>query len=682
MNPAAIETSERAVLTVVFVFDTIGGMEQCYMSDYDQKEKQDNQPSKRPSGGAPNPVPPSRTIGTWFVLLFVVGLGAMLWQNGSEKKTPEISFTEALAKIENNQVAKVEIVHDAGMNFAVGENAIGEKWRANIGEKNDSFEKLLIDGGINVEHKRQNRQFEAIMYSIGPTLLLIGVLVFIFMRQMKAIGGNGMTFGKSRAKRLESDTKKVTFADVAGIEEAKEEVVEIIDYLKDPVKFKKLGGKMPKGVLMCGSPGTGKTLLAKAIAGEANVPFFSISGSDFVEMFVGVGASRVRDMFEQAHKNSPCLLFIDEIDAVGRSRFTGIGGGHDEREQTLNALLVEMDGFEANDGVIVIAATNRPDVLDPALLRPGRFDRQVVIDLPSLEGRIEILKVHAAKIKLAAGIDFALIARGTPGFSGADLANLINEAALIATRQNKEAVDIDDLEDARDKVMFGKERRSRKIDDDDKKITSFHEAGHAICTVLLPDAEPLHKITIIPRGMSLGSTMFLPKKDRTHITKSKLIAQLTVAMGGRAAEEVFLPDICTGASQDLSHATQIAHSMVCAWGMSEKLGPRTFGHNEELIFLGKEVNRTQDYSEKAAQEIDAEVSRLLNAAHDQAVSLLTAHRDATEKLVAELLEKETVSGYVAEELVKYGRVRDPEERGDSPPPVPPPMPNETANVYA
>ncbi|MCL1909761.1 MAG: ATP-dependent zinc metalloprotease FtsH, partial [Kiritimatiellaeota bacterium] len=412
------------------------------------------------------------------------------------------------------------------------------------------------------------------------------------------------------------------------------------------------------------------------IAGEADRPFFSISGSDFVEMFVGVGASRVRDMFQQAHKSAPCLVFIDEIDAVGRSRFTGIGGGHDEREQTLNALLVEMDGFEANDGVIVIAATNRPDVLDPALTRPGRFDRQVVIDLPSLEGRVEILKVHAKKIKLADGTDLTVVARGTPGYSGADLANLINEAALIATKQNKEAVDIEDLEEARDKVMWGKERRSRKIDDDDKKITAYHEAGHAIISVLMPDAEPLHKITIIPRGMSLGSTMFLPKKDHTHLSKSKLLAQLAVSMGGRAAEEVFLPDICTGARQDLSQATQIAHSMVCSWGMSERLGPRTFGRNEELIFLGKEVNRTQDYSEMTAREIDAEVSALLKTAHEKAVALLTAHRAATEALVAELTDKETLPGYIAEELVKYGRVREPHERGEEPPPVPPALPEE------
>ena len=634
-----------------------------------QSPRQPSQEEQKPAGtGAP------RSVGAWLTVVLVVMGVSMLWHNGSSKKPDEVSYSEARRIVAEEGVVKADIFHEGNMNYAIGEGVDGRKWRANIGET-DLFEKELIEKGVAVAHKTQNRHLvEMFLYNIFPMLLLIGVIYLIFVKQMRAANSGAMTFGKSRAKQLAADGKKITFKDVAGADEAKEEVVELIDYLKDPGKFKKLGGKMPKGVLMCGPPGTGKTLLAKAIAGEADVPFFSISGSDFVEMFVGVGASRVRDMFQQAHKSAPCLIFIDEIDAVGRSRFTGIGGGHDEREQTLNALLVEMDGFEANEGVIVIAATNRPDVLDPALLRPGRFDRQVVIDLPSLEGRAEILKVHAANIKLAEGTDLTTVARGTPGFSGADLANLINEAALIATRQNKEAVDSDDLDEARDKVMWGKERRSRKIDDDDKKITAYHEAGHAILTVLLPDASPLHKITIIPRGMSLGSTMFLPKKDRTHTSKAFLLSQLVISMGGRAAEEVFLPDICTGASQDLSQATRLAHAMICDWGMSDNLGPRTFGRNEELVFLGKEVNRTQDYSEKTAQEIDLEVSKLLKNAHDKALELLAEHRAAVEGLVAQLLEHETVNGTVAEDIVKYGRIRTPEERGEAPPPVPPPLP--------
>ncbi|NLB69181.1 MAG: ATP-dependent zinc metalloprotease FtsH [Lentisphaerae bacterium] len=592
--------------------------------------------------------------------------------------------------IEGGVVKHVKIYHDAGLNYVKGTTVASEsfseeqraifadtpeKWRVNIGDVTN-LEKLLLQNGIPIEHGRQSNHMMLFLYNIFPTLLLIGVIYFIFVRQMRAASGGAMTFGKSRAKQLRRDTNKITFKEVAGIQEAKEEVEEIIEYLKSPQKFQRLGGKMPKGVLLCGSPGTGKTLLAKAIAGEADVPFFSISGSDFVEMFVGVGASRVRDMFDQAKKNAPCLLFIDEIDAVGRSRFTGIGGGHDEREQTLNALLVEMDGFEANEGVVVIAATNRPDVLDPALLRPGRFDRQVIIDLPSLEGRTEILKVHAAKIKISEGVDLSLTARGTPGFSGADLANLINEAALIAARLGKDAVDLDDLDEARDKVMWGKERRSRTLNDEEKKLTAYHEAGHAVLTVLSEHADPLHKVTIIPRGMSLGSTMFLPEKDRLSISRSYLLDQLVISMGGRVAEELFLPDICTGARQDLAQATKLAHSMVCDWGMSEALGPRTFGRNEELVFLGREVNRTQDYSESTARKIDEEVSRILTEAHEKAREILSAHKEAVVKLVDELLEKETVSGLVAEEIVKFGRVRTPEERGEVPPELPPELPPE------
>ncbi len=629
-----------------------------------------------------------RLVWAWISLVLFTLVIASLWVNGSDKSV-EIDYNPTFVDmVDRGLVKKVKIYHDPGLNYVKGETIAPEKlaeeqraalkdvpplWRVNVGDVT-TVENLLEGKNVGVEHVRQSNHMALFLYNIFPTLLLIGVIYFIFVRQMRSASGGAMTFGKSRAKQLRRDSKKVTFKDVAGIQEAKEEVEEIIEYLRSPEKFQRLGGKMPKGVLLCGSPGTGKTLLAKAIAGEADVPFFSISGSDFVEMFVGVGASRVRDMFEQAKKNSPCLLFIDEIDAVGRSRFTGIGGGHDEREQTLNALLVEMDGFEANEGVVVIAATNRPDVLDPALLRPGRFDRQVVIDLPSLDGRIEILKVHAKKIKLAEGVDFSRVARGTPGFSGADLANLINEAALIAARVGKEYVDLDDLEEARDKVMWGKERRSRTLDDEEKKITAYHEAGHAVLTVLSEHADPLHKVTIIPRGMSLGSTMFLPEKDRVSISRSFLLDELVISMGGRVAEELFLPDICTGARQDLAQATKLAHAMVCEWGMSEELGPRTFGHNEELVFLGREVNRTQNYSEATAQKIDHEVTKILSMAHDKARAALEANRDAVDKLVAELLEKETVTGADAEDIVKHGRVRTPEERGDVTPPPPPPPP--------
>lgn len=651
-----------------------------------RRGRRDGDDAPRVAGG---PQQPGRLVWAWISLVMFTLIIASLWVNGTDKSV-EIDYNPAFVNmVESGLVDKVKIYHDPGLNYVKGETVAPEKlaeeqravlkdvpplWRVNVGDVT-TVENMLKGKNVGVEHVRQSNHMALFLYNIFPTLLLIGVIYFIFVRQMRSASGGAMTFGKSRAKQLRHDSKKVTFKDVAGIQEAKEEVEEIIEYLRSPEKFQRLGGKMPKGVLLCGSPGTGKTLLAKAIAGEADVPFFSISGSDFVEMFVGVGASRVRDMFEQAKKNSPCLLFIDEIDAVGRSRFTGIGGGHDEREQTLNALLVEMDGFEANEGVVVIAATNRPDVLDPALLRPGRFDRQVVIDLPSLEGRIEILKVHAKKIKLAEGVDFSRVARGTPGFSGADLANLINEAALIAARVGKEYVDLDDLEEARDKVMWGKERRSRTLDDEEKKITAYHEAGHAVLTVLSKHADPLHKVTIIPRGMSLGSTMFLPKKDRVSISRSFLLDELVISMGGRVAEELFLPDICTGARQDLAQATKLAHAMVCEWGMSEELGPRTFGHNEELVFLGREVNRTQDYSEATARRIDEEVTKILSTAHDKAHAALEANREAVENLVVELLEKETVSGAVAEDIVKHGRVRSPEERGDAtPPPPPPPLP--------
>jgi len=471
-----------------------------------------------------------------------------------------------------------------------------------------------------------------------------------------------MGFGKSRAKLLNRDNKKITFQNVAGIDEAKEEVEEIIEFLKDPKQFTTLGGRIPKGVLVMGPPGTGKTLMAKAIAGEADVPFFSISGSDFVEMFVGVGASRVRDMFEQGKKNAPCIIFIDEIDAVGRSRFTGIGGGHDEREQTLNALLVEMDGFDTQEGVIILAATNRPDVLDPALLRPGRFDRQIVIDLPLIEGREDILKMHAQKIKLAEGLDLKRIARGTPGFSGADLENLLNEAALLAAREKKDAVQIEDLEEARDKVKWGRERRSRKMDDKGKKLTAYHEAGHALIQEMVEETEPLHKVTIIPRGFYLGATMSLPAKDNYTETRNKLFGELRTLMGGRVAEEMIFNEITTGASNDIKVATGLARHMVCDWGMSDALGPQSFGDNQEVMFLGREVTRSLNLSEETARKIDGEVSKIIMDAHKDATDMLTEHSDKLNMIAERLLELETIDGRDVEEIVEFNRVLSEEER--------------------
>jgi cell division protease FtsH len=460
-----------------------------------------------------------------------------------------------------------------------------------------------------------------------------------------------MGFGKSRAKMMAKDNKKITFVNVAGITEAKEEVQEIVEFLKDPKKFQTLGGRIPKGVLLMGPPGTGKTLLAKAIAGEAGVPFFNISGSDFVEMFVGVGASRVRDMFDQGKKNAPCIIFIDEIDAVGRSRFSGIGGGHDEREQTLNALLVEMDGFETSEGVIIIAATNRADVLDPALLRPGRFDRQIIIDLPSKEGREDILKLHAVKIKLSPDADLSRIARGTPGFSGADLANLLNEAALLAARSNKQGVEQIDLEEARDKVLWGRERRSRAMDDKERRITAWHEAGHALLQVLCKHAEPLHKVTIIPRGQALGATMSLPEKDVLNRTRNELLDQLVVLMGGRIAEQIHTNDISTGARMDIKMASEITHKMICAFGMSDAFGFQSFGDNQETLFFGREVTRNKAYSEDTAERIDREVSLLIEQSWERATTLITENRQKLEKLVETLIERETMDGREVEALL-------------------------------
>ena len=645
-------------------------------------------PPPPPNGKVPpSPEPPrqgARLIFIWIAVALIAYWSYNIFFRQGNDLAQIASDTEFRSLVTSHQVEDIEIVREGGgKTYVTGRRLDGaaesrgmprQSPAIRLGNEPDSrsFTYFVTPGTEKLEEfLRENGQDFKVTYksAIGlellvqiiPVLLFFGLLYFLYSRQMR---GGPMGFGRSRAHLSGGDMSKpkVTFANVAGVETAKEEVQEIIEFLKAPGKFAKLGAKIPRGVLLMGPPGTGKTLLAKAIAGEAGVPFFSISGSDFVEMFVGVGASRVRDMFDTAKKNSPCLIFIDEIDAVGRSRFTGIGGGHDEREQTLNALLVEMDGFESNDGVIVIAATNRPDVLDKALLRPGRFDRQIVVDLPTMEGRYKILKIHSKKITVAKDADLARIARGTPGFSGADLANLVNEAALHAASKGKEAVEQADFEEARDKVWWGRERPDRMRDKEEKRLTAYHEAGHAVVMALVKGGEPLHKITIIPRGMALGATMFLPKKDRVQYTRTQMLAMLATDMGGRAAEEVFLEDVSSGAQQDLRQATELAHRMVCDWGLSDSLGPRTFGVREEMMFLGREVGRQQDYSELTAQKIDAEVGRLVGEAHAKAREILESNRDKVELLVAQLLEKETIDGDDATDLIKFGRVRTHEER--------------------
>jgi cell division protease FtsH len=510
-----------------------------------------------------------------------------------------------------------------------------------------------------IEQREANTMLLSIVYSILPILLIAVLIWFFFIRQIKMAGKGALSFGKSKARLLAKERNKTTFKDVAGIDEAIDEVTELVDFLKDPKKFQRLGGRIPKGILMVGPPGTGKTLLAKAIAGEADAAFFSISGSDFVEMFVGVGASRVRDMFEQARKNTPCLIFIDEIDAVGRSRGHGLGGGNDEREQTLNALLVEMDGFDTQEGIIIIAATNRPDVLDPALLRPGRFDRQLTVNLPDVRGREAILKVHAKNVKLSPNVDLSVIARGTPGYSGAELANLLNEAALLAASTNKKSVEMKELEEARDKVRWGRERRSMAMTDEDKKFTAWHEAGHAIVNVMLQHTHPLHKVTIIPRGQSLGSTMSLPKTDILNRRKKEMLDMIAVMMAGRIAEEIISGDISTGAAGDIQQATAMARAMVMQWGMSDRLGMVQYGDNDEYVFLGREMARAKVYSEFTAQEIDEEIKRIIGEAYKTAKDIIDTHREKLELIANSLLEYETLDGQQVEEIVRTGKFTPP-----------------------
>ena len=518
------------------------------------------------------------------------------------------------------------------------------------------FNELLESNtGLQFKERPASTLLSSILMNVLPFLIIFGILYFLFIRQVRVASKGAMSFGRSKAKLLQEDKKKVTFTDVAGCDEAKEEVKEIVDFLKNPKKFQEIGGRIPKGCLMIGAPGTGKTLLAKAIAGEADVPFFSISGSDFVEMFVGVGASRVRDMFDQAKKNAPCLIFIDEIDAVGRQRGAGLGGGNDEREQTLNALLVEMDGFESRDGIILVAATNRPDVLDSALLRPGRFDRQIVLDLPDIHGREQILAVHAKKIKLSSKVDLKVVARNTSGYSGAELENLLNEAALLAARQSKTEVDSTDLDEARDKISFGRERK-KLMDDKDKKITAYHEAGHAIVQAVIDDGSlPIHKVTIIPRGQSLGSTMMLPSKDFLNYSKQQALNQICCAMGGRIAEELTFNEQTSGASSDIRSATKLARKMVCDWGMSE-LGPLSFGDNQEHIFLGREIAREQNYSEQTAQRIDAMIAKIVQEQFTRASNILMEKRSCLEQLAQDLLKYETLEGKHVYEIVEHGHI--------------------------
>lgn len=588
-----------------------------------------------------------RSLFIWLLIgLMVILLFNLL--NAPKKSSEEIIFSDFMTKLEAAQLDEVTIKD----NTITGRFKDGAKFKTYYTDYPDLMKALRAQNvKITVKPPDQNPWYVNLFFTWGP-IIFIAVIWIFFMRQMQSGGNKALSFGKSKARLISEKAVKVTFADVAGVEEAKGEVQEIIDFLKDPQKFQKLGGKIPKGVLLVGSPGTGKTLLAKAIAGEAGVPFFSISGSDFVEMFVGVGASRVRDLFEQAKKNAPCIIFIDEIDAVGRHRGAGLGGGHDEREQTLNQLLVEMDGFEGTEGVIIIAATNRPDVLDPALLRPGRFDRQVVVSLPDVKGRLEILKVHTRNIPLDEKVNLDKISRGTPGFSGADLANLVNEAALLAARQSKTKVENHDFESAKDKVLMGVERKSMIISDSEKKNTAYHEAGHALVAKLTPGTDPIHKVSIIPRGRALGVTQQLPIDDRYTYSKDYLIKTLRVLMGGRVAEELALNHMTTGAGNDIERATELARKMVTVWGMSEKLGPLSYGKKDEQIFLGREIAQHKDYSEKTAVDIDDEVKKIIFEAYEASKDLLKDKFGLLDTFAKHLLEKETMDGPEIEEMIQ------------------------------
>ena len=646
---------------------------------------------KRPYGGDPKKAPPRRGLrgGFIWIVLFLITLLAIsvLWNRDSGEV--DILYYEFMNQVRAANLDGVTIdqreVHGEfkeEITIFVGEDSRQvKKFKAWLPAEDPELPGVIwaIDEDVRIGSEGEKSQWSGILIStIVPILFLVGIMVLL-MRQMEAGGNRAFSFGRSKAKMIMGDRPKVTFEDVAGADEAKEELQEIIEFLKEPRRFQRLGGRIPKGALLLGAPGTGKTLLARAVAGEAGAPFFSISGSDFVEMFVGVGASRVRDLFEQGKKHAPCIIFIDEIDAVGRQRGAGLGGGHDEREQTLNQLLVEMDGFESNEGVILLAATNRPDVLDPALLRPGRFDRQIVVDMPDLKGREGILKVHSRKIPLADDVNLTTIARGTPGLSGADLANIVNEAALLAARKNRDNVTMGDFEEAKDKVMMGPERKSLALSDDEKERIAFHEAGHALVASLIPEADPLHKVTIVPRGRALGMTAQLPADDRHNWSRSILMAEIAVFLGGRAAEKLIFNDFTTGAKADIDKASNIARKMICEWGMSESLGPLSFGPKEEQIFLGREIAQHRDYSEQTAELIDKEVRRVVDEAGERAVKLIAGNVEKLKDLAKALLEKEILD---REEIDRILDGRKPESPAEEPleetaPDTPPAEPSES-----
>jgi len=594
-----------------------------------------------------------KTIGLWVILIVLFVAFYNFFSQGNDQ-VQEPSFTQLLTKVEEKKVKEVAV---KGNTYSGKFTDTSEKFRTTGPAPDAAMLNQLRNNGVDVKYEReeQNSLWLTILGQWMPVVFLFLFFIF-FMRQLQGGSGKAMTFGKSKAKLLSESHNKVTFADVAGADECKEELEEIVAFLKDPKKFTKLGGRIPKGVLMMGSPGTGKTLLARAVAGEAGVPFFSISGSDFVEMFVGVGASRVRDLFEQGKKNAPCIIFIDEIDAVGRHRGAGLGGGHDEREQTLNQLLVEMDGFESNDGVILIAATNRPDVLDPALQRPGRFDRRIVVPRPDLKGRLGVLKVHTRRVPLAPEVDLEVIARGTPGMTGADLENLVNESALMAARQNKERVDLSDFEAAKDKVFMGPERRSMIMTEKEKRNTATHEAGHALLAKLLPGCDPLHKVTIIPRGQALGVTWSLPTEDKVNGYKRQMLDQISMAMGGRIAEELVFNEMSSGAANDIERATETARAMVCRWGMSEKMGPLAFGKSDGEVFLGRDFNASKDYSEDTARQIDAEVRSIVVGCYERGKQLLTENIEALRRVTDALVEYETLDAEDVNILLQGGQL--------------------------
>ena len=590
-----------------------------------------------------------KTVMFWaFIGVCCILLWSVVQKGASMGKDTEYTYSDLFDKVQNQQVQDASIQGNELRGHL--KSAPKDQFHTTLPANYEDIEKALLAAKVNFSIKEpQNNILLPLLFNVGPFVLL-GAIWFFMLRQMQSGGNKALSFGKSRARLLSMQQKKITFKDVAGVDEAKEELKEIIEYLREPQKFQKLGGRIPKGVLLVGPPGTGKTLLARAVAGEANVPFFSISGSNFVEMFVGVGASRVRDLFEQGKKNAPCIIFIDEIDAVGRHRGAGLGGGHDEREQTLNQLLVEMDGFESNDGVILVAATNRPDVLDPALLRPGRFDRRVVVGLPDVRGREEILRVHVKKVPVSDDTNLNVLARGTPGFSGADLANMVNEAALSAALMNRKQVTMYDFEVAKDKVLMGAERKSMLLTEEEKRVTAYHEAGHALVSFKHEHSDPIHKVTIIPRGMALGVTIFLPG-DRHNYTREYLEANLAISYGGRVAEEIFLNQMSTGAGTDIESATDLARRMVCAYGMS-RLGPLTFGKKEEQIFLGREIAQHRDFSEETARQIDLEVRRLIDEAYQSAHAIVESHADAMHRIAAALLERETIDAEEVRMLIE------------------------------